>query len=143
MAICADSPSGEVLFTHIGLATRRQSHSSNFTALVSPGDLTNHSTSALESDEEDTIENEVGSKFSSSFLYVLFGTDSDLWKIRGTKIPLRQLKSPARRRSSNLMMTPIKQKESAQETVYLHTPPLILNPSCSGYFLEPVSSCEA
>jgi len=115
-----DKPSGETPSAHLGYPIRRQSHSNVTAATVPSDDIPNHSTSALDSDEEDTLDNE----------------------IRGAMNPLHQLKSPARRRSSNLMMTPIKQRESAQDAIQVQSPPLIMNPSCSGYFLEPMKWME-
>jgi len=83
-------------------------------------EMTNYSTSALESEEEDGEED----------------------GIRGIKSQLRQTKVSPRRRSSNLIMTPIKPKDTNQDFARLHGPPLLPNLTCSGYFLEPMKWME-
>jgi len=83
-------------------------------------DATSHSTSALDSEDDDTGEDE----------------------IRGIRPSILQAKIPPRRRSSNLLMTPIKQKDATQEFYRFQSPPLLPNSICSGYFLEPMKWME-
>jgi len=80
---------------------------------------TSQSTSALESDEDETIGIE----------------------LHGVKASLRQAGN-APRRSSNLKMTPIKNKEHVSDLGYTKKSYLLTNSACSGYFLEPMKWME-
>lgn len=121
------------LFLSLGI--RRDSNSSPIPVACAPSNASSdpllsndyprraevtHSTSALESDEEGVCV-----------------------QLRGSRSTARQTKLPPQRRSSNLMMTPIKPKDPGADQNRLQSPPIMANVTCSGYFLEPMKWMES